>query len=1198
MTVQEAENTGPFSAPFSKLEQTLNQTLILNGETAAYIAIFVIAVLTRFIDLGVRTMSHDESLHTQFSWYLYNGTGFTHTPLMHGPLLFHAVALSYLLFGVSDFSARIYPAVMGVIVVMLPIFMRKWLGKTGAIVTSIFLLISPMILYYSRYIRHDIPAILAALVMAIMIWRYIEERKFGYLVGLSLAQVVLFASKEVSFIYIAIFGCFITLFFITRLLEVNWEKPAWRWVFITGLSVVLIALAAFGALLIVEGGQITGDELSEGTAGTVTPLDPDAAAEMEIVAPGQPLELARIIVLGIGGAGLLATILATIIGQWRNLRRFPELDVAITMGTLILPALTPFLIHFAGFNPMDSDPAAIQRGITFTAPIFLISVIVGLAQFMKPPEPKRVRVISPLTEDELEYYGDSYDPATNTVEYKPDFYDWVMAFFSSRWWAIGAAYWLIFIFLFTTMFTSGKGIGTGVIGSLGYWLEQQGVKRGGQPWYYYLVVLLPMYEFMPVILALIAGVVRVIQKIGEGFRKNVDEEPDSTDGRAKSLDLDAPITFPVLLFVGFWAVINLIAYSLAGEKMPWLTTHLTIPLILLSGWVVGQLLDKIDWKKLWQSQRWLLLILIPVIVITTLRVIGPSCGIWAANPVCNTIIPIQYQSPIFAGRELESLSTTGAWIAALLVLIGAVFATTTVIEKTKVAAGQMFGLVGVFIVGWLSFLTARSAWLAAYINYDYPTEFLVYAHSSGSVKDVMEQIEELSYKTTDGLGLQVAYDNRVSWPMSWYLRDYYNAVFFGEQPSRGTIGDAPVILAGSSNWSKVEALIGDRYYQFEYIRMWWPMQDYFDLDWEDFYNVMRDPELQRGLWNIFYNRDYDQYAQAVAKYRDGVVPSFELSEWPVPDRMKVYIRKDVFAQVWDYGVAASEIAEAIDPYAENVYTLPTLMTFGQGELNNPHDIDIGPDGKVYVADTNNHRVAIFDADGSLIGSLGRQGYAPTEDVLNEPWGVAVDNEGNVFVADTWNHRVVVYNAAGEYVTTWGVEGPNELENVYAFWGPRGIEVDDQGLVYVSDTGNKRVLVFTSEGDYVRTLGSGGTFEGQLDEPVGIVQGNDGLIYIADTWNQRISVFSTNGLFVRQWPVEAWYAQSMERPYLDMDGDGNLFVTDPEASRVIVFDNLGNYRYSFGDFSIVEVAGAAAADSEGNIYLVDTESGVILKLAAP
>lgn len=1196
MSVREETITSAESQrPFARLEHGLTRLIYLDGEKIAYLVIFALAVLSRFWDLGARVMSHDESLHTRYSWGLYRGEGFAHTPLMHGPLLFHMTALSYLLFGDNDFTSRIYPAVVGVIVVLMPGLMRRWLGRMGALAASFFFLISPLILYYSRYIRHDLPAILAALVMAVAIWRYMEDRQFKYLVWLGGAQAVLFASKEVSFIYIAIFGSFLLLYFIVRLLDVEWSNALWRTVFAVALIVGLVVLSFLG-LLIYEHGYFA--EVVLGTEAT-------APADHVPPTPGPVSEfLLGIPVVAVAGVlGVVVAVLggAVLIGQWRNLRRFPELDLMVAMGTLILPMLTPLLIVAAGYDPVDESAAGVTRSILFTLPVLTTSILIGLAYFMKPPEPRLLpaAAVFELADRGAPLRGGGVDfpdeaPAER-VEVPPDLLDWMQAFLASRWWTIGGVYWAIFVFFFTTMFTNGAGLGTGIIGSLGYWLAQQEVKRGGQPWYYYLVVLLPIYEFLPVLLSLAAGVVGLgtllrpaVENVRAVLRPPSDESDPTLGGEGQAagrrlIDLDAPIRFPVLPFIAYWVILNLIAYSVAGEKMPWLTTHLTTPMILLGGWVVGRTLERINWRRLWDTTAWVLFFLIPVLVVALLRVTAPLCRFTPGNLLCNTVVPVSYQSGVFGGRTTAALASTGVWMAALIVLAGVLV--SVIVAVRRVGAGQVARVASLCLVGWLAFLTARAAWRAAYITYDEATEYLVYAHSAGSVKEVMDQIEEISLKTTDGYGLRVAYDNRVSWPFSWYLRNYYNAVYYADQPSRGLIGDAPVILAGPDNWVKVEPLLGDRYYQFEYIRMWWPMQDYFNLNGEKIRNFFRDPALQRGVWDIFYRRDYTAYGEAVGR-------SFELSQWTPAERMRLYIRRDVFAQVWDYGVAAGDIAEALDPYAANSRDVLPELSFGAGILNRPHGIAMGPDGNLYVADTNNHRIAVFGPDGNFIRAFGTHGFAPQPGVLNEPWGVAVSPDGRVYVADTWNHRIVTFTLEGEYINNWGFEGPNVLDDPLAFWGPRDVTVDQDGMVYVADTGNKRIQVFDSEDFFVRQIGSGGAQIGQLDEPVGLAIGPDGNLYVADTWNQRIEVFTPDGVFIREWYVDAWFAQTNERPYLDVDAQGNVYVTDPDAYRVIVFTGTGEYLYSFGDATVFGLAGAVLADDEGHLFVVDTGQGLI------
>ncbi|MCC6905498.1 MAG: hypothetical protein IT326_06605, partial [Anaerolineae bacterium] len=911
------------------------------------------------------------------------------------------------------------------------------------------------------------------------------------------------------------------------------------------------------------------------------------------------------IVLGILIAGIVALALAALIGQWRNLRRYPELDVMIVIGSLILPSLSPFLIQVGGelagrmgrpvYTPMDQTPAGIVNAALYTVPMMLLGVIAGVIWGL-PPRPDD----SSGSQDEAEDGGVEND-AKATAEVDP--LAWLRAVTASRWWPIGFLYWGIFIFFFTTMFTNGAGIATGVIGSLGYWLEQHDVHRGGQPWYYYITVVLPLYEFLPLILTIVAGFIGA----GLGFRWLIEPQAPSAPGDeeetpgspepSRGLDLDAPIAFPALAFTAYWAIMNIIGYSIAGEKMPWLGTHLTLPMILLGGWVIGRALERINWRRLFENNTWLVLILIPVAFVALMRVFGPVCAWIPAFLPCNTVIPASYQAAIFQGPALEQLSASSSWIAAVVVLLSMVAALGVFISR--ISFTQFTRLTGLFVVGWLTFLTARSAFTAAFINYDDATEFLVYAHSAGAVKDVLAQIEELSLRTTDGYGIQVAYDNQVSWPMSWYLRDYYNAVYYGEEPSRGLIGDAPVILAGPSNWTKVESLLGNRYYRFEHIRMWWPMQDYFGVatlaDWSTrLHDLATDPALQRGLWEIFINRDYSAYAAAVTPYRpNSVPPTFELSTWPVAERMRFYVRKDVYAQVWGYGATASEASVALDPYAVAVQPLTAAREIGTGVLNHPHGMAYGPDSRLYVADTDNNRIVVFSSDGTVDKEFVELDGAPgSAGLFRQPWDVDVAPDGTVYVADTWNHRVVSFSADGEFITQWGVEGPNQFDNPFAFWGPRGITVADDGTVYVTDTGNKRIQVFDSEGAFLRQIGSGGPVEGQLDEPAGIAIGPDGRIYVADTWNQRIQVFSSDGLFINQWVIDAWFAQGTERPYLDVDQQGNVYVTDPDGYRVLVFDSIGRYLYTFGDFETLGLPGSLTLSEDGVVVVTDVDRGLI------
>ena len=128
-----------------------------------------------------------------------------------------------------------------------------------------------------------------------------------------------------------------------------------------------------------------------------------------------------------------------------------------------------------------------------------------------------------------------------------------------EWLVIAFIFWFLLAALFTTVFSNGIGLGSGVWQSLGYWIAQQEVGRGSQPWYYY-VLILGTYEFLPLAAATVTGWFIVRQR-------------------------SALLNFDVFLVVWFALVLSLL--MLAGEKMPWLSVHLTLPIILLAARGLG-----------------------------------------------------------------------------------------------------------------------------------------------------------------------------------------------------------------------------------------------------------------------------------------------------------------------------------------------------------------------------------------------------------------------------------------------------------------------------------------------------------------------------------------------------------------------------------------------------------------------------------
>jgi DNA-binding beta-propeller fold protein YncE len=331
--------------------------------------------------------------------------------------------------------------------------------------------------------------------------------------------------------------------------------------------------------------------------------------------------------------------------------------------------------------------------------------------------------------------------------------------------------------------------------------------------------------------------------------------------------------------------------------------------------------------------------------------------------------------------------------------------------------------------------------------------------------------------------------------------------------------------------------------------------------------------------------------------------------------MRLYIRKDVAAQIWNYGAAPVETVDIVDPTEGKDIILPADLVIGENQpqvvsLNAPRSLAFAPDGTFYVTDSRSHRIVHLTAEGDVLESWGSfaDGVSTPAPVgaFNEPWGIAVGPDGSVYVSDTWNHRVQKFTADGQPVTTWGQYGQADQQG--GFWGPRGLAVDAEGNVYVADTGNKRIVVFDPDGTYLTEFGTAGLDPGQFDEPVSVAIDNNGTVYVTDTWNQRIQTFeqSEDGAAFfpdRQWDVFGWYGQSLEnKPFIAVNDEGHVFVTDPEQYRVIEFTAEGEVVRTWGDFGNTEttfgLASGIAVDPEGHIWVTDGLYNRVMRFTLP
>lgn len=1127
----------------SWLERPISSYIKFNWETILVIGLIALAVFTRFYKLEPRVMSHDENSHVYYSWLLYRGQGYSHDPVTHGPLQFHLVALSYFLFGDNDLTARIPAVLFSIATVAFVWNYRRYLGRAGALVAMLLMIISPYMLYYGRYVRNEAFVALYGVIMLWSILRYQETGRNRYLIYLTIVTALHFTTKETAFIYQAqgmIFVAFLALYQIT---QKAWVNSRDRNPFLIAILIGILLVGLAGVVYVSSGQPVPG----------ITPTVPAPEAGQGLENPAsQSSQILPIILIAGAGLAILGALYLLIRGySWQRLREERSVGMLILLTTMVLPMLAPFPVKALGINPIDyQNNQSIVITFIFVAIFTLLAVGIGLLW-----KPKLFLINAAI------FYG-------------------------------------IFTVFYTTVFTHGFGFVTGLVGSLGYWLEQQGVNRGSQPLYYYALVQIPIYEYLPALGSIGAILLALIGRKSSALSEEIDPEDGVIDfGKEDEIEKpeDTPLdvvsspdpesSAPVFALLLFWSLSSLAAYTIAGEKMPWLTVHITLPMILLAGWGIGKVIEGVDWEYIRSNRAWLVLLLLPTFLLSLMGALGSLLGL----------------QPPFQGTTLEELRATTTFLTGLITALISGYALYTQLRNWQ--SGQFNRLVVLYIASFLALLTARAAFNASYINYDDATEYLVYAHSAGGVKEALAQIEEVSRRTSGGLSAVVAYDDQTTYPYWWYLRDYTNQQFYGANPTR-SLRDAPLILVGDSNYPKIEPVVGQGYYQFDYVRLWWPNQDYFDLTIDRIVNAIRDPQMRNAIFQIWLNRDYTLYGQLTQK-------DMSLQNWYPSARMRLYIRKDIVSSIWNYGTAPTPQEVIIDPFEDKHIQLNADRIFGSlgsepGQYLNPRDLAVAPDGSLYIADTGNHRIQHVAPDGSVInqwGSLSPVESAP-EGLFNEPWGIAVGPDGAVYVADTWNHRIQKFTPEGDFLRAWGYFGQAEAPE--GFWGPRDVLVDSANRVFVTDTGNKRIVIFDSEGNFITQFGVAGLGAGEFDEPIGLAMDEEGRLYVADTWNQRIQTFveAEDGSFVPElsWDVPGWYGQSLEnKPYLAA-GDPGVFTTDPESSRILQFSRDGSPVRSWGEPGTGEsnfgMVGSIALDGQGGVWVTDTGNGRIMHFTLP
>ena len=264
---------------------------------------------------------------------------------------------------------------------------------------------------------------------------------------------------------------------------------------------------------------------------------------------------------------------------------------------------------------------------------------------------------------------------------------------------------------------------------------------------------------------------------------------------------------------------------------------------------------------------------------------------------------------------------------------------------------------------------------------------------------------------------------------------------------------------------------------------------------------------------------------------------------------------------------------------------------GTVELGSDNEKIISPmsisviDDKIYVASQFNREVQVFSEDGKFLSSFAID-FDPESLAL--PTMIATDNNNQVYVLYS-TQTITVFSEDGEFLFDFGTTGTDDGEFGYV----TGIQVNDSGDIFVSDTLNKQIYVFDSDGNHISSFGEQLTNQVFYD-PVNVEVGIDGKIYVSDFRDDEIRVYSNDQEFLYNIGGDV-LGDSVSVNHMNnvnaviVDGD-KVYVADPRDDTVYVFSDTGTHLFSFGATGTEkgEFSGPRdiSLDSDGNIYVAD------------
>lgn len=1033
-----------------------NKSIQLSKYSLAILVIVLFGAFLRLYNLDYMAFHHDESIHAKYSWFLYQGNepAYRYDPVYHGPFLYHFGALHFVLFGDSDTAARLPFAFAGILMLYFVWRLKPWIGSHGVFFTLLFVTLSPVLSYFSRFARNDIYMGTAAMGIILFALEYLRSKKTSDLVWMSFFLVLMYTIKENSYMTGFFFGSFIVMYGAYYIF--SYPKEA-RSRAVTDIFEDRLPFAKIAALY----GIFSVFAFTYVYYGT---HNSDFKMKLDEARGSDPVY--AIHYLRTAWNHFLETHPSTL---------FLWLAVFIPLTVITFFGFT-FIQKYFGRQKENEDNLFIQIARHNIPVLLSLLVILSVYSFLFTTMGTNKSGMYAGVVDYLLYWmGQQGNPR---IPGPPTYFLPRLGLYEAL--PVLASIFAFIIYLFQGLKLFNFLL---FIPAFGVFLHAFGTYA----WYHSEIKTSTVFVWLIILALLVANflVKQIIWKLAP-ILQNIEE----TVNRVLTAKHYQPDGYRMFLI--YWTVFSILIYGMLEEKVPWLLVHQALPLCLLAGVFIGD-----TWKQIPAGiGRQSLIIIIAVLSVYQMR----------TSIILNFYNPDDPRETMVYTQSSHMTKLVVKEIEEAAERMGADYMPPNPKPNKPIAAtiGE---------AGWPYAWYLRHYTTSHYGNVDNSLP----PHGIPFVIGELQHQDRLELWAKGGYTVR-RFKHQVWWPYGQSELPFNYITKTKGKKISDAFGALSRYVLYREMWDKYDPMVQPGSKDFLLFRktpMLEPLEmpeapPGFDQPPTPLRILQQTGSLGAGPGQFnkprgialspdeskIYVLDgmncriqvFDQsfnHIQTIGGPGEGP-GQFTLSNYSGPNGGisvapdgKIYATDTWYKQ---FG--------RINVYNPDGTPAQPILRAGVGSFFAPRALIAAPDNRIYVSDTGNHQVIWFDQNGNFGGTV-------VKGLVNEPVGVAMGPSGMIYVCDVENKRVASFTTNGQSIKQmqiigWKANNPGDVN-----WIEPYVALNRQGFTYVTDSTTNSIYRFDPSGNTV-SVGKGG-----LNKPKGIAVDSQNNIYVADSDNNRI-----------------------------------------------------------------------------------------------